>query len=166
MTMKTLRLFAATAVLMLLSVSGIKAQPKDKEDWQERLMSEKIAFITAELELTPEEAQVFWPVYNQIAKQKMEAHKAMFQSYFALREALDKGNISDKEIDRLLSDYLTAKTASREADNEDAEKFRKVLPSKKVAKLYVAEEKFRRQHIRNMKGGHQGPETGRPEPKR
>ncbi|MCI6428352.1 MAG: hypothetical protein MR809_05660, partial [Rikenellaceae bacterium] len=27
--------------------------------------------------------------------------------------------------------------------------YRKVLPAKKVAKLYVAEENFRRQHIRN-----------------
>ena len=31
------------------------------------------------------------------------------------------------------------------------EKYKSVLPVEKVAKLYVAEENFRRQHIRNMR---------------
>ena len=51
-------------------------------------------------------------------------------------DALAEGSASEKEISRLLDEYLAAK---------------------KVAKLYVAEEKFRRQHIRNFKGGHKGP---------
>lgn len=157
--MTNFRLFAVAAVFALFSFSA-SAQPKEKFDWQERMMSEKIAFITAELELTPEEAQVFWPVYNQVAKEKMDSHKTMVESYFALRKALDEGKASDKEIDQLLEAYLAAKKANKDMDNDEAARFRKVLSGKKVAKLYVAEEKFRRQLIRHAKGRPEGAGPG------
>ena len=158
--MKTLRIFAVMTALSLFSMTAT-AQPK--ENWQDRVKSEKIAFITAELDLTPEEAQVFWPVYNQIEKTANEAQKAVRTSYRALLDALKSDTAADKEIDRLLDDYLAAKLAQKNLGKDDAAKYRKVLPSKKVAKLYVAEEEFRRHHIRNIKGGHQG-HGGRPEP--
>ena len=149
--------FAIMAVLALLSFSNIQAQQKQKCNWQEKMMSEKIAFITMELQLTPEEAQVFWPVYNQINQKNKEAQKAMNKAYRAMVKALEEGTVSDKELNALLDDYLAAKQAHKEAGKGDADQYRKVLPAKKVAKLYVAEENFRRQHIRNFKGGHKGP---------
>ena len=149
--------FAIMAVLALLSFSNIQAQPKQKCNWQEKMMSEKIAFITMELQLTPEEAQVFWPVYNQINQKNKEAQKAMNKAYRAMVKAMEEGSVSDKELNALLDDYLAAKQAHKEAGKGDADQYRKVLPAKKVAKLYVAEENFRRQHIRNFKGGHKGP---------
>ena len=56
----------------------------------------------------------------------------------------------------MLDDYLAAKQAHKEAGKDDADRYRKVLPAKKVVKLYIAEENFRRHHIRNFKGGHHG----------
>lgn len=154
--MKTLRFYAAAlAAFALLSISNAQAQPQHKNNgWQERIQSEKIAFLTAELNLSPEEAQVFWPVYNKIAAEKKELNKAVKTSYKALLEALNSDTATDKEIDKLLDDYLAAKQANKEAGKGDVKEFRKVLPSKKVAKLYVAEEKFRRNQLQRMKGSH------------
>ena len=149
--------FAIMAVLALLSFSNIQAQPKQKCNWQEKMMSEKIAFITMELQLTPEEAQVFWPVYNQINQKNKEAQKAMNKAYRTMVKAMEEGTVSDKELNALLDDYLAAKQAHKESGKGDVDQYRKVLPAKKVAKLYVAEENFRRHHIRNFKGGHKGP---------
>lgn len=165
--MKTLRFYAAAlAAFALLSISNIQAQPQHKHGgWQEKMQSEKIAFFTAELNLSPEEAQVFWPVYNKIAAEKKELNKAVRTSYKALLEALNSDTVTDKEIDKLLDDYLAAKQASKDAGKGDVKEFRKVLSSKKVAKLYVAEEKFRRNQIHRMKGGnpeHHGPQHGKP----
>lgn len=153
--MKNFKLFAAAfAAFALLSITSY-AQPKGG-NWKERMMSEKIAFITMELSLTPEEAQAFWPVYNQISQKKQESQKAVTASYRALLEALKSDTATDKEIDKLLDEYLAAKQAHKEFGKGDAAKYRKVLPAKKVAKLYVAEENFRRHYIRNFKGGHHG----------
>ena len=151
--MKTFRLFAAMTALALFSMTAM-AQPKG--NWQERIKSEKIAFITTELELTPEEAQVFWPVYNQIEKKTQDSQQAVKTTYRALIEALKSDTATEKEIDKLLDEYLAAKLALKNIGKDDVTKFRKVLPGKKVAKLYVAEENFRRNHLRNMKGGHNG----------
>ena len=167
--MKTLRFYAAAlAAFALLSISNAQAQPQHKNNgWQERIQSEKIAFLTAELNLSPEEAQVFWPVYNKIAAEKKELNKAVKTSYKALLEALNSDTATDKEIDKLLDDYLAAKQANKEAGKGDVKEFRKVLPSKKVAKLYVAEEKFRRQQLQKMRGNHnQGQHYGKPGPRK
>ena len=159
--MKNIRFFAAAmAAFTLLSISDMNAQD-NRQSWHDRMMSEKIAFLTTELDITPEEAQVFWPVYNQLSQSRKESQKATMAAYKALTTALADSTATDQQIDKLLDEYLSAKQAQKEADKDDVKKFRKVLPSKKVAKLFVAEEKFRRQHIRSMKGGPHKPKAGR-----
>ena len=68
-----------------------------------------------------------------------------------LAEAVD-GNRT-KEVPGLLDTYLSAIKAKDRVDNSCAEKYRKVLPDEKVAKLYVAEERFRRQQIHKLHHG-------------
>ena len=163
--MKNIRLFAAAmAAFALLSITSVQAQHKDHGNWQEKMKSEKIAFLTSELDLTPEEAQAFWPVYNQISKEKNDAQKAVMTTYFAMMKAIEEGKANDKEIERLLDEYVAAAEANRNSPKKDVERYRKVLPSKKVVKLYVAEEKFRRNHICAMKGPHGHGQPDRPAP--
>ena len=104
--MKTSRFFAAIAVVLTIAASSASAQPKDKGNWHERVQAEKIAFITAELELSPEEAQVFWPVYNQLNAEAKALQQASANAYRTLVQALKEATASDKEIDKLLDDYL------------------------------------------------------------
>ena len=66
---------------MLVCTSlDINASNNCKEDWKKKMMSEKIAFLTIELDITPEEAQVFWPVYNQVETEKDQAMKKRLRS--------------------------------------------------------------------------------------
>lgn len=119
------------------------------QDWKQKMMSEKIAFLTAEMDLTPEEAQVFWPVYNEVNKRSDEAMHKVFGTFKALEQALNEGK-SEKEVQKLLDQYLKALDMQKETNSEAAEKYKKVLPAEKVARLYVGEERFRRQHIRRL----------------
>ncbi len=112
----------------------------------EKLQREKIAYITTELDLTSAEAEKFWPVYNEVSKEKKEAMDAVKRTYKALKSAIQKGN-SDASIRELTDAYLKANTVFQAIDAKSCDKFRNVLPESKVAKLYLAEEKFRRQQI-------------------
>ena len=78
------------AVMATFATASSQAQDKQKtgEDWKKKMMSEKVAFFTVELDLTPEEAQKFWPVYNEVDKEKDEATAAVFMAYFELEKAL------------------------------------------------------------------------------
>ena len=136
-------------ISLILADTFIYADAGNRCDWKEKMMSERVAFLTMEMNLTPEEAQVFWPVYNQINGEKDEAIHNVFKAYKALDEAI-KTEKSEKEISRLLDAYLSAKAAQSEFEKKADEQFRKVLPVSKVAKLYLGEEKFRRQHIRKL----------------
>jgi hypothetical protein len=42
---------------------------------QEKIERIKIAFITRQLNLTPDEAQKFWPVYNQYVAESKKIHQ-------------------------------------------------------------------------------------------
>ncbi|MBO8470739.1 MAG: hypothetical protein IAB82_02965 [Bacteroidetes bacterium] len=141
-------------IAVLSSTAAFSAGAQDRKDgqsWREKIMSEKIAFITNAVGLTPEEAQTFWPVYNQLWEERGEAQFAVMKAYKALAEAVD-GNRT-KEVPSLLDTYLSAIKAKDRLDNSCAEKYRKVLPDEKVAKLYVAEERFRRQQIHKLHHG-------------
>ncbi|MBQ8838499.1 MAG: hypothetical protein IJ005_04180 [Bacteroidales bacterium] len=145
-----------TLAVMVSAGGRAEAQKKCGEEWKEKMQNEKIAFLTAEIGLTPEEGQAFWPVYNQVNEEKDKAMHQVIMAYKALDKALDE-NKSKKEISGLLDAYLQAQDNQRDTDSEAADKYRKVLPTEKVAKLYVSEEKFRRQHIRKLHERHNGP---------
>jgi len=42
---------------------------------QEKIEAQRVAFITQELDLTPDEAKVFWPVYNEYDAKRHEFKK-------------------------------------------------------------------------------------------
>src|SRR5574344_1415527 len=47
---------------------------KKPRRWNE-IMSQKVAFVTQKLQLTPEEAEKFWPVYNAASEEVWKASK-------------------------------------------------------------------------------------------
>lgn len=145
-----------TVLLVIMTAGVLTANAQGKEDWKDRIMSEKIAFLTSEIGITPEEAQTFWPVYNQIQQEKDAAMREVFGCYKAMVEALEQKK-SEKVIDKLLSEYLAATQKQKVIDAAAPEKFKQVLPVDKVARLYIAEEKFRRQQIHRLHSNHQKP---------
>ncbi len=58
-------------VIAFAFTSGFAMAQEDvlSEKKQQNIEALKVAFISKELELTPEEAQKFWPVYNQYSKE-------------------------------------------------------------------------------------------------
>jgi len=143
----------ASAVILICS-AGVptNAQPRPQENWKEKMESVKIAFLTNEIGLTPTEAQNFWPIYNYINEELDKAMYSTFSSYMELEKAINE-NKSDKEVSKCLERYLDAMESQNEIRNESVEKYKKILPERKVAKIFVAEEKFRRQHIRMLQRG-------------
>ena len=150
--MKNLLYTLIISAQMLAGAGQAQAQKKCDDGWKEKMMSEKIAFLTHEINITSEEAQAFWPVYNKIEKEKDEARHQAFKSHKAMSSALEEGK-SGKELSALLDAYVAAKVRQDEVDNGATEIYKTVLPLEKVVKLYVAEEKFRRQYIHKLHKG-------------
>lgn len=139
------KLLIATLVVLVSTIT-VYAQPRNN-DWGARMRSEKIGFLTSEMDLTPEEAQLFWPVYNKAEKEKGEAMAELFKVYGALQEALQKGS---GDFGKLVDQYIAAEKMQGEIDLRYAKEYRKVLPDEKIARLFVAEERFRRNQISKL----------------
>ena len=137
------------SILCVLALVGGTAFAQ-KHQWREKVRAEQVSFLSSELELSEAEAQAFWPVYNDIQSQRREAFKASGEAFKALKEA------QGKDVENLLDAYLAAKKKAESVDEQALARYKKVLPIEKVAKLVVAEEKFRHRQIGRLggKGGH------------
>ena len=128
---------------------------KFKDGAKERIRSEHIAYLTAELELSPEEAQAFWPVYNQAADKQRAQHCEVSAAKKALKAAVKEGK-SDSEIREALNAYNKARAAQHDIMAEYQKDFEKILGVAKTAKLYLAEDSFRTRQINKLGGGKSG----------
>lgn len=129
------------------------AQPK-KRPQKDQIEAQKIAFITKELDLTPDESQKFWPVYNQFNKERQEIKK---QQRAALKPGKNIDELSDAELQKIMEANLNYKQKELDLEKQYHAKFLTVLPTKKVAKLYKAEEKFKRILLEKISKNRQGP---------
>lgn len=112
-------------------------------NWDE-FKTMKISFLTEKLELTPEEAQQFWPVYNQFEKKRVELHKERRDFEHNMFKLID--NSTDEEVKNLIEKHLDFQKKDYELNAAYSKKIMKVLPIQKVAKLLKEEGNFRR-HI-------------------
>lgn len=151
--MKTLR--KIILAVMLIAVPAILSAEdcgkKDKnDDWKVRIEAERIAYLSTRMALTPEEAQVFWPVYNEMKKEGESTQCSYFNSFKQLKKAIsEEGN--DAEVAKALDAYLKASEAKCAFKTKQAEKFEKVLPATKVAIFFLAEEDFRKVQFEKFK---------------
>ena len=140
-----------TLFIVFTFVASAMAQPDDekhKDKW-EKYRSEKVAFLTAYLELSSTEAQKFWPVYNQLEKERWESQKLrkkLEERVLAAEESMSENKI--KELTREFAGSLKNE-ANLMADYN--EKFLDILPSGKVLKLYKAENEFRMHMIKKFR---------------
>lgn len=166
----TLAMFTTTA-----NAQDYKAKKqrdgKDKqekfEQFQKQLEAEKIGFLTAQLELTGDDAQVFWPIYNDFCAKREAANKKQMKAFHDLADATRKG---EGDPTALTQAFVNAQKDCAQINASIADVFKGVISDEKIAKLIIAEENFRREQFRKMSRqgeghpGKGGPEFGGPKP--
>lgn len=143
------RFFAVVTIILMMaavcSAQGKKHEQSEKKTTRwEQIKAEKVGFITQRLNLSVEEAQLFWPVYNQYQKACATAGKNLRHAMKALKPKSKECTVSDKEYEELISAYLKAKKEFDSILESFNKEFLKVLPPAKVANLYMAEEDFKK----------------------
>ena len=155
------KVISVLCALMVLSMGAFAQGPQgpgrpprlgDDNGWRERVRSEKVAFLTQEIDLTESEAQVFWPIYNEIQKSQRDGFEAVKNAYDAMAKGVEEKK-SSKEMEKLVKAYIDAKEKNEGIETKYLNKLLKVLPAEKVARYYVAEEKFRHQQIGRLGNG-------------
>lgn len=106
----------------------------------------RAAFIAKKMEFTSEESTKFWPVYNELQDKRSAIKKNLRQNYKALPP-----NYSDKEAEDLIA--LENKSAAAEAELTKTynDKLKAIIGAKKLVKLQICEEEFKREVLSALK---------------
>lgn len=138
----TMKHFLITA--LIVSALGTFAQAQvDPEKREARLAAFRAEVFTRVLDLTPEEAQNFWPVYNEYTDKRE-------QSQQDLRSSKQLDQMSDAEVEEQIKRHFEMKQRELDLEREAYQKLRKVLPLRKIAKLPMAEREFRESLVKKL----------------
>lgn len=146
--MKGLATIAFIFVIVSGSFTQVNAQRNKGFDY-DKFKAEKIAFITEAIDLTPAEAQHFWPVYNEYEKKKWELIQSRHDLERKLREGLEE--MSEAEYKKLSVKLAAFPIEDGQLNTEYNNKFLEILSAKKVVQLYIAEIDFRGKMLRNYR---------------
>ena len=126
-----------------------------KDDKREKIKALKVAYITDQLQLTPEEAQRFWPVYNEFDQKRHEMELEISGQVKDKRP--DIALMSDEEVDRFIQQRFEREEQMLNLKKEYYIKFKQVLPVKKVFRLWEAEIGFKRILLERLQEGQKPP---------
>ena len=129
-------------VLLLWSGVGVWAQDKLTDEKRKEFDAQKVAFFTQELDLSPAEAAVFWPLYNEMQKKNREIEADMRKSFHEVRNA--KG-LKETDYKEAIGKMLGYEARLHEVKKEYYQKMIQVVPASKIWKLSDAERKYHRQ---------------------
>jgi len=104
------------------------------------MATERKLVIAGELVLTPDESKTFWPVYNEYAAQIGAVGDD--EVHLIAEFAENYEDMTEELADRMLKDYLDIQARTLKIQRDYVKRFKKVLPTIKVAKLYQVENKL------------------------
>jgi hypothetical protein len=143
-----------TFLLFSLILHFSNAQRGRMHSRMEQIHSERIAFFTDKMSLTPDEARLFWPVYNELSTKRekiFDERRKLGENFRTNRESL-----SEKEIEALSDKFIELQLQEAKLSEEYHRKFKAVLPAEKVMVFYQAENEFRNYLLRRLSGAGRG----------
>ncbi len=133
--MKKYTLFVALIVASLAAVS----QPKGERNPREQIEAAKIALITERLQLTPAQAEKFWPIYNEYSRRQEEVRREFTQA----RNRHNPETASDDDNKRLLELGMQVKERTIELERTYSERLLQVIDNRQMLSLRKAESDFK-----------------------
>ena len=149
--------FILCLILVGLGIQIGSAQrngPEQRAKMQERIEAQRVAFITQKLDLTPDEAAKFWPLYNEF-KKLQKTKRAEIMPGKPLKE------LNDSEAEKLIEKRLTMEEKMIEIKRDYFKKLKEVIPTTKIALLFQIEMEFNREILEKLRQ-RQGQGQGNP----
>ena len=119
---------------------------------QKNIRALKAAYITTELDLSPSEAEKFWPIYNQFQKNtrktKVLSQKNITQK---IRSAGGVNKLSNTEAEIIKEQYLKIEFELYEQKKKLLENLKGIISNKKMIKLLIAERNFNKELLKRLR---------------
>jgi hypothetical protein len=154
--MKTNRFIIPIIIFIISPVYLVAQQGKGQTmntEQREKIETQRIAFITDKLELTPEEAEKFWPVYNE-HKKNMDVEKDEFRKK-RLNDPEKILGMTDDEASQIIQDQFKHEQKMLDMRKSFHLKVADILSPQKALRLVEVEKEFRVELMHRVAGREQ-----------
>ncbi|MFV0522546.1 MAG: hypothetical protein ACK5MI_09020 [Mangrovibacterium sp.] len=140
-------------ILLVIMLTGtiVSAQRKPTPEQIEQFKSQKVSYMTDKLSLTPEEAQRFWPIYNEFDEARWKMHEQRRKMEQQLRD--DYAKMTEKDFQHINTEMNDLAQKDLDLNLKYNAKFLQVLPAKKVVLIAPVENDFRFRMIKDFRRG-------------
>ena len=149
--MKTKILFP----IIFLLVASLSFSQGFKEK-REKVKALKVAYITEQLELTTDEAQKFWPIYNAFDENQAELRHEKMRSILDRFKPGNVEKLSEKDASNSLAQMEKIEEDLFNLKKKFIKDLQGVISAKKIIKLKKAEEDFNRELLKQMREKRRG----------
>ena len=149
--MKTKILFP----IIFLLVTSLSFSQGFKEK-REKVKALKVAYITEQLELTTDEAQKFWPIYNTFDDKQGELRHEKMKSILDRFKPGNVEKLSEKDASNSLAQMEKIEEDLFNLKKKFIKDLQGVISAKKIIKLKKAEEDFNRELLKQMREKRRG----------
>jgi formate dehydrogenase maturation protein FdhE len=143
-----------TIAIALFSFYGLSQPGNKQQSKKDKIEQLKIAYITKELDLSVEDAEKFWPVYNDMNDALKTEKKSRRVKEKELKENFE--TLSEGEIEKKAVAILDSEIAEAKLKKEHTEKIAQIIGFKKAVKLLSIEQRFKKELLRKL-NERQGP---------
>jgi hypothetical protein len=121
------------------------------DEKRKKIEIQKIAFITKSLDLSSEEAQVFWPVYNNFSDEMKSIKEKIRDNMSSMRK--DRSSLTEKQVGEIMEQKFKMEQMVLDIKVKFNKEFQKVISNKQIAALYHAEKEFKKELLNRIKKG-------------
>ena len=118
---------------------------------KEQIKALKVAFITDELSLTPDEATKFWPLFNAFEDKQQEIKKQKLKGYLDRMDDDSFDKLSEKEAATMLAQMESTEDELYQLKKKFVTSLKGVISPVKILKLKKAEENFNRKLLQQYR---------------
>jgi hypothetical protein len=131
-------------LILSICLSGmIAGHAQPDRPVEERIEAQRIAFITQRVNLSPEEAQAFWPIYNEYRTKE----KKLRENRMVREDILE---MEEKEAAEYLGRMLDLEQEELNLKKDYTQKLKSVLSARKILRFYAAERMFKERLLQAM----------------
>ena len=116
----------------------------------EEMMRHKRGFFQRKLELSEDAMNKFWPEYEAMDGELRKLAAERKKLTIDLRQKM-RSKASDAELEKLMDRYLEIDAERVAVKRRYYERFKKVLPIRKVIRIPVAERQFRKKMLERLR---------------
>ena len=118
---------------------------------KEQIKALKVAFITDELSLTPDEATKFWPLFNAFEDKQQEIKKQKLKGYLDRMDDDSFDKLSEKDAATMLAQMESTEDELYQLKKKFVTSLKGVISPVKILKLKKAEENFNRKLLQQYR---------------